>query len=141
MASRDELDENEVLKKPSKVARGKKANLMGFPRVVRIYITYNDGTNSSSDERKIIEERSPNDKKNLQRNYHKRQRGVGQRKWGRLVAEIRDVRMNKRHWLGSFTTADAAALAYDKASIEIKGPSAFTNILTPPSKESDSIHH
>ncbi|KAH0682849.1 hypothetical protein KY290_021451 [Solanum tuberosum] len=42
-------------KNPQKIARGKKNNLMGersivLPGVVRIYITYNDATDSSSDE-------------------------------------------------------------------------------------------
>uniref|UniRef100_A0A3Q7EB12 Uncharacterized protein n=1 Tax=Solanum lycopersicum TaxID=4081 RepID=A0A3Q7EB12_SOLLC len=101
MASRDELNENEVLKKSSKVARGKKANLMGFSCVVRIYITYNDVTDSSSDERKIIKERSPKNKKGftkvisknvsfkekkdtkLHQENVKKYRGVRQRKWRR----------------------------------------------------------
>ncbi|KAL3379556.1 hypothetical protein AABB24_000322 [Solanum stoloniferum] len=60
MASKDELHENEVVKKSSKIARGKKSNLMGersivLPHVVRIYITDNDATNSSSDEEENLQ--------------------------------------------------------------------------------------
>ncbi|KAH0679331.1 hypothetical protein KY284_020416 [Solanum tuberosum] len=68
MASKDELHENEAVEKPSKIARGKKNNLMGkcsiiLPRVVRIYLTDNDATNQLVKRRKIFKERSPNDKK------------------------------------------------------------------------------
>uniref|UniRef100_A0A3Q7EBZ3 AP2/ERF domain-containing protein n=1 Tax=Solanum lycopersicum TaxID=4081 RepID=A0A3Q7EBZ3_SOLLC len=70
----------------------------------------------------------------------KKYRGVRQRKWGSCVAEIRDIRMNKRHWLRSAATTDEAALVYDKASIEIKGPNSLTNTLKPTPKESDPIH-
>ncbi|KAG5629071.1 hypothetical protein H5410_000788 [Solanum commersonii] len=60
MTSKDELHENEAVKKPSKIVRGKKSNLVGersvvLPRVVRIYITDNDATDSSSDEEENLQ--------------------------------------------------------------------------------------
>ncbi|KAK6802638.1 hypothetical protein RDI58_000420 [Solanum bulbocastanum] len=60
MTSKDELHEIEVVKKLSKIARGKKSNLMSersivLPRVIRIYITDDDATESSSDEEENLQ--------------------------------------------------------------------------------------
>ncbi|CAF2059911.1 BnaC06g42850D [Brassica napus] len=60
-------------------------------------------------------------------------RGVRQRRWGSFAAEIRDSASRTRIWLGTFATAEEAAVAYDRAAIRLKGHSALTNFLTPPS--------
>ncbi|GAA0176214.1 hypothetical protein Leryth_004494 [Lithospermum erythrorhizon] len=61
----------------------------------------------------------------------KKFRGVRRRKWGKYVSEIRVPGTQERLWLGTYATAEAAAVAHDVAFYCLRETSSYGDFNFP----------